>query len=316
MSSLSYRFMTLNVGATCDGTELRVKQGLRTSRIALSEVNSVYAGRLEAGAVHYEELVVLTVDPAGKRKVHRFQADLGQDQFHAMVTLLATAHLAVKDLRSLSREEAHRQIGATDSNKHALLVAMVLVPLLVGVAGSSLLRHGLDQGHAEVTATELADGLPLKTRNLTITQGVLLDKGLRETTSKRNRRTNTRSESAEVLMPLVPPDWKPSDEVVILLRQSSSKGADVGSIPQQNAYSGVVRDLWFEGLGTKERRFFEDELGLHLASNVKLVDLDASPRTDLLLYLLMVGVTSAVMAVVGVFLWRRNAASAAGKPAA
>ena len=42
--------------------------------------------------------------------------------------------------------------------------------------------------------------------------------------------------------------------------------------------SGVLRNIWWEGMTRKNERFFRDQMGLNLADHISLIDYNANRR--------------------------------------
>lgn len=294
-----YGYLTLTCQASLSPEGVEVKQGIRTFRVPFAQVRHFYVQRTGAG--QYETLLVATEPAPGKKKIFRFYANAGQPQFHALASALA-ARVPHADRRALSPKDAMKAMGARDVETITILVICLLIPLIIGFALIPKLIHGLDDGKARVKLSQLEKGKALDSHNVAISGGVVAaDKALSVTTvSKRNGVETGRS--TKFYVPLVSKNWDESDPVKVVLETKELSSSEMSKLEDADVVEGIVRDVWWEGLGSKQADYLRDKMHLKLDKDVILVEYKADPGSDLMVFGLAFGISTGVMLIIGVSL--------------
>ncbi len=158
--------------------------------------------------------------------------------------------------------------------RRSLKTSLAVWGILVGVCAivaSPWLRHALDRGRDEVTLERLLSGGTLASRNLVV-RGGRLDSG------------RAVGDAHSTFVPLVPIHAAPDAEVKLVVELTRSDAdARCGTDSEIHA---VLRDIFWEGLSSDERKAFESSR-VALAADARL--LDAGPSIDLLAFGFFVG---------------------------
>jgi hypothetical protein len=291
----SFQYTVLSIQANLEGNQLKVKQGIRTFEMAVSEIQMMWAGKMPPG--DFQELVIVTRNSAGKEKKFRFYANDGEQGLKDLVDEIARQRPSA-DLRSLSREEAFAKMKTADTAKIAFwAVPFIIVAVMAGGA-SPLLIHGLDKGSAVVSADDLKEGNKTGTRNLVV-QGQALNQGLEETTTRKGTKT------VRMYFPVVSQGYQEGQPVHVLVQTGDLSEQELSDVLSRTEFKGVLRDILWEGPSGKQIDFFKSQYSLSMADDVKLLELDASTSADLYIYLAILGITLIIMIVVMIIMKRQ-----------
>jgi hypothetical protein len=187
------------------------------------------------------------------------------------------------------------------------LLFLGLVFLLVGVAVSPFLLHGLDTGEEVVSVQQLAQGYRPSTGNLTL-RGFLRSDAILEH-SENGRATS-------LVIPVVSADWQPGQPVYAVLSTDTTDLQEVAALAASHEYKGVWRNILWEGVSDEERDFFEhqSQTKAHLVDDVIFLDWNASAEIDRWVSLGVLGMTLFLLGGFALFAWRKQRRSA--RPAA
>ena len=285
-----FGFMSLTIRASIDDATIEVKQGLRTFRVPLAEVRHLYV----RPTGQFRELLVGTEPSPGKKKVFRFSANVGQGAFDAFVAAVV-ARRPDCDRRSLDAKTAMTMMGAKNVE---LITGLVLFGLLVGGLAIGMLPkllHGIDGGHEKVKVEKLAGGYAPSTSNLTLTAGraETIDTLSLTTVSKRNGIETGRS--TKYYIPIVAKDADDDDPIkVVLVTPKLGPGA-LETLERASSFEVMARDVLWEGLSSTQREWFVKHAHRKLAKDALLVEYEAEPSSELLLFLGVVGGTSVLV---------------------
>lgn len=288
----SFQYTVLKIEASLEGNRLKVKQGIRTFELNVSEIAMMWLGKMPPG--DFDELVIVTRNAAGKEKKFRFYANDGEQGIQDLAAEIARQRPSA-DLRSQSREDAFARMKTADTAKIAFFAVPVIIVAVMGFFTSPFLIHGLDSGSAVVQVQDLAGGNKTGTRNLTV-QGRALNQGLEETTTRKGKKT------VRTFFPLVAADYEEGKPVHVLVETGDLSEEELNRVLSQTEFKGVLRNVLFEGPSSSHIEFFRTEYNLSMADNVMLLELDAKNSWDLMLFCIILGVTVVIMAVVMVIL--------------
>lgn len=291
----SFQYTVLTIQASLEGNLLKVKQGIRTFELAVSEIQMMWAGKMPPG--DFQELVIVTRNASGKEKKFRFYANDGEQGLKDLVDELARQRPS-SDLRSLSREEAFARMKTADTAKIAFWAVPFIIVGVMAAGASPLLIHGLDSGSAAVSAEEIASKKDTGTRNLTV-KGQALNQGLEETTTRKGTKT------VRMYFPVVGQSYTEGQPVSLLVQTGDLSEAELADVLSRSEFKGVLRNILWEGPSSKQIEFFRSQYGLTVSDDVQLLELDANTAADLYIYLAILGITLVVMVVVMVILKRQ-----------
>ncbi len=300
--AFDWGFMRLIIRASIDGERVEVKHGLRTFRVPVSTIRHVYVDR----NLQYETIVVGTEPSPGKKKIFRFSANPGQAAVHAFVQALVALR-PEGDLRALDRKTAFKTMGAKDVD---LITLVVVFGLLFGILAIALLPkliHGVDGGHHKLALSKLEKSKDLDSRNVTIPAARLaVEHTLAFTTVNKKYGVET-SRSTKYYIPVGREGWDEDDEIHVILETKKITDSELAKLEDASSFEGIVRDVLWEGLGSKQHEWFTKSAKLKLANDVVLLEYGAEPGTDLVMYLGITGGTAVICGIIcGVVLLRRR----------
>lgn len=298
--SFTYGFMAFQCKATLDPERLRVKQGIRTFEVAVPKLAHLYVQ--QAGGGTQTVLVLAEAVSPKKNKILRLHANPGDPGFLALVDAILALRPEI-DLRGMDEKQALSKMGAVNTDLVGLVIMVLVVPAIVGAALLPQLVHGLDFGQDRISVASIAKGKRPDSRNVVITSAqAKLSESIEVTTTSTKGGVET-SSSTKFFVPLVTDSWDKSQPVHVVLETDELTTAEEAKLERSTKFSGVVRDVLWEGLDRGERDYFVNDVGLSLAEDVMLVEHRANPRFDLLVFLAATGVTFAIMLVLAAGLW-------------
>lgn len=290
-------FLTITVQGSVDDAGLEVKQGIRTFRAQLATLRHVYVRRTGGGV--YEEMVVGLEPTPGKNKVLRFSANAGQPGFHAFLQAVLARRPDI-DRRALDEKTAMKMIGAKNVELITAAVVMLILPLILGIVLLPKLIHGLDGGHEKVKLAKLVKGYAPSTSNLTITNAKVDTSNTLSLTTVSKRNGVETGRSTKFYIPLVEPDADEDEPIKVILETPKLADSQLAELEDSTSIKGMARDVMWEGLASSQRDWFVDKAHRKLAKDVLLVEYKAEPGGELTVFLVALGVTTVLMAIVGV----------------
>lgn len=298
--SFTYGYMTFRCEAALDADELTVKQGLRTFRVAIPKLRFLF---VRSSTSSPQQSLVLAEERTGKRnKIHRFFANAGDPQFLALIDAIIDLRPDI-DLRGLDEKTALKKMGATNTDFIVLVLAM---PLIVAIALLPRAIHGFDFTEDRISIASLAKGKQPDSRNIIITGArARLAESIEVTTTRTKRGVDTGS-TTKYLVPIVQPDWDKSQPVRVILETDEMTSADEEKLERATKFTGIVRNVLWEGLDRGDREYLTREAGLALHDDVLLVEYRANPRFDLLVFLAATGMTLFIMLVAALAIWLKR----------
>jgi len=191
-------------------------------------------------------------------------------------------------------------MGARNVELITAAVVMLLIPLALAIGLFPKLLHGLDGGHEKVKLAKLAKGYSPSTSNLTITDArVDTTSALSLTTvSKRNGIETGRT--TKFYIPLVAKGADDDEPIRVIIETSKLTASEMSELEESSSIKGIARDVMWEGLASSQREWFTTKAHRKLAKDVLLFEYKAEPGSDLVLFLVAVGVTTAIMGIIGV----------------
>ncbi len=290
-----FNYVVFGVVATLDDARLIVRTGMKTVVAPIDRLQHLHV--LRGPEREADEVLLTYTTSSGKLKRARVFSDRGEPAFEALVAALLARRPDI-DIRGLPLAEVWQRVGTRPMEWAVLPVIMALGWVVVAVLFSPLLRHGFDQGHATVPVAALAQGAP-GTRNLTVQGRVLLEGAVQRTETTRG------GAHTQLWAPLVGPDWQPGDPVDVVIEARRLTGAQLDALLAAEAHTGILRDLFWEGLGGRQRADLLGK-GVRLKRDVRLVEVGAEPATDRAIALGVLGFLGLMWAAVTWVMWRRR----------
>jgi hypothetical protein len=82
-------------------------------------------------------------------------------------------------------------------------------------------------------------------------------------------------------------------------------------LARQSEFTGVLRDIWWEGLSDEAAAYFKGKMGLRLSDGARLLEYRADHKEGMWIGLLAVGVTLLIMVAVALAVARKKRRGAA-----
>ncbi|MCA9537266.1 MAG: hypothetical protein KC620_00175 [Myxococcales bacterium] len=287
-----FKYSVFTVDVRFDGPILLARTGVRTVTAPLERLSALYV-RTEGDS---SELVLAWRTDKGRHKRARIFADAHEPEFARLVDALLARKPGI-DLRGLSPAKAYAQMGARELDGVVLPAVMAVAMLLVAFMFGPLIVHGFDRDHAEVTIEQLASGERPATDNLSVRGKLALEHGLID--------PGKSGGEGSVWLPLVPEGWTPEAPVAVVLHAQGRVTADLDALVARDVYSGIVRDVWWEGLDDRRVRALA-ERGVRLADAPLLLDYGATPGADLGIVGVVLGLMALILFAVAVGLNRQT----------
>ena len=299
-----YAVGPLKHSAELHPTEFRAKLGLRKIQIPIEQIQHIFVQRLEAS--NMEELIICQQLLAGQRKVHRIPSMAGQPGFAQLVEALI-ARRPDADIRSMDPVEARKLMGGKNVHKITLIVLVPVVTLIVAIFGLPAFIRGFDTGHATVSAANFITGDLPGTRNLTLENSApVVDASVELTTTSTNN--GSTSTTVEYFVPAIDPNG-PADQAVHLVIKCSD--VELKELVPGEPLPGILRNVLWEGFPKDVRAYMTNDLELTVAQNVYIFDYKGSSKTELYMWLAIVGGVFVLMTVVSFFVYRKSFAKKA-----
>lgn len=187
-------------------------------------------------------------------------------------------------------------------NIKALLphVAGLLFTIIVAVAFMPMIVHGFDSGHRTVHVNDFASpDFESRPRNLTVIGRPLLEMAMV------HRREQQGVVMRQIFVPIVSDDWEQGEPVAVFARVDGLDEDAYAAFAETREITGLLRNIWWEGMRASQREFFTDEIGLEVAESTYLIQTDPKPKRDMILAISFVVLVAFISFVVGQSLYLR-----------
>jgi len=203
------------------------------------------------------------------------------------------------DIRDMPQKEALAMMGAVNTEKWSIIAVPFIAIFAMALIMYPVINHAFDDGHEKVTVAQLAKGEPLSSGNLTLTKGQLcLDAAIEKTTTKDG------SSTVRYYIPVIPKRSRCDKATVsVVLETDELTPEEDKELVSSKTIDGILRNVWWEGLGSKEHDFFVEEQGIKMAEEVALVEYQGKPGDYKLIVFLVMGLTIVIMIGVTLFMW-------------
>ncbi len=197
------------------------------------------------------------------------------------------------------------RLSTPKSKKLGGLVFPLYLILAIGAMVFPSANHILDNADQSILAQELIDGKKIITRNITITDARVLKKYYEKRVVIGRSYGSPQRESYVYKFAIVPKAYKDGDPIHIIFNTSDPDIYKVSDILKQTNFSGVIRNIWWEGVSDSTVDYFQNDLGYPLSKDVYLLDNDDNGG-DLLLVSIMFGALLFILLVFGSVAWSRK----------
>lgn len=246
----------------------------------------------------YHSLFITYTDEGGKSKKIQLYSSPGDWTFRALCDDL-NARIPGKSLNHLSEADAFKAMKMANPKKWAPVVAFGIIFLVLTLLFYPGLRHFFDFGFESATITEITDGGGKGTRNLKLS-GYPLDYGLEQTTTTTKRGSTTKSTS--VYLPIVDENWQEGDPVKMILEFGKLSDAEYNDVLEQTEFTGVVRNVGWEGIGSDELKFFKETYSLNMQEKPILFEVTNKEHNDSMFFFIWI---LSLVIMLGVFIYMK-----------
>jgi len=253
MSEFIYPYYNVTNKVTLEDNVIKTQQGP-----FIKKEFSAYDLQYFAHSVtkQYEILTFMYTDKSLKTKKIQIYCNSAGEPFKELIAAL-NEKFPKKYLNNMDKAEALQIIKSVKTN---ILMPMALVFIVMCILTCSIaypwLRHAFDKGHAEITVDKLIANHEIGTRNITI-EGSVLDAIIQETTTTTYKGSTTKVIST--FFPIVGPNWKENDPVKVVLQLGNLSQSQLDELGKYTLFTGVIRDIWWEGLESDKVDFFAKE---------------------------------------------------------
>ncbi|MGB0646695.1 MAG: hypothetical protein ACPGQS_05925 [Bradymonadia bacterium] len=241
------------------------------------------------------ELILCAKDERGRYKRTRIFSDRDAQDFHALVAFLSSL-LGTGHLRDIEREQAYEMMGAKDQTHVYVPIMISFCLLFVGAMMHSSLIHGLD---GDVKTTTIAE--------------------LQRPNSKTNHieiKQPTVDLNTAVFEPKMPTAEKPLESQWHPVYDSSVSRQSIQLVAQFHArhgvpeptpetLSGLIRRVGFERVPDHIRQAFLSQ-GMQLGDQLLYLEVGAHPKDELIFFIGVMGILSAMGGAIVFTLHRRR----------
>lgn len=298
-----FRYTVFTVTARLDDRRIEVRAGVRTSAATLERLQHLHVHTDPERGV--EELLLSYAAPGGRLRRIRVFADVGEPGFARLVDALVDARPDV-DIRHLDRRQAWDRTGSRELDRWVLPGMMAVAIAGLAIVFAPRLMHGFDGPRITIAAADLARGDRPPTRHLLVEGRAVVDEALFA-----DQDPDRITEPTTAWLPLVGPEWRSGAPVGVVLEVRNRTRGDILAVGEAEQFSGLLRDIAWEGLEGRRRAAFEKK-GVRLTPDVALIEYGASPGADVAIALGVVGLLSVMMLGVMLALRRRARAAARG----
>jgi len=279
-----FKYMTAKNVVTIDQYSINCKIGPIIKKNALlSNVQHYYVFDDQ----QYRNLMLTFTDESGKVKKIQLYSGYGEEGFDQLLTALQQ-RLPGKSLQHLSEKEALAQMKIANPRKVGAILAFAIITIVISIIFVPGMIHYFDMGFESATVQELLDG-KTSTRNLKLS-GTLLDAGIEETTTTTRKGSTTTT--VKVLLPIVTEAWAEGQPALVVLEFDEMSDTEYSNVLNQSEFTGVVRNVWWEGLDQQQRDYFQTNYGLEVPEQALLFEVTGEQRNDAVMFYIWLGIVA------------------------
>ncbi len=273
MKEFSFNYFAAKNSVSIDDFSVKIKMGPFIKKdFQLANFQNYYMFDND----QYRSVYFLYTDDKGKSKKVQVFSTPAEMGFTELMKEL-NDRFPTKSLNHLSEAEAFKVMKTANPKKWAPFAVISIVMLVMCGILYPQIHHYLDHGFANATVTEVAEKKDLGTKNISIS-GLVLDKSLEETTTTTNRGSTTKSTS--VFIPMVNENWKEGDPIKVILSFDKLSDEEYSQILDSHEFTGVIRDIAWEGIGSKQIDFLTTNYNLKFPEKPVLVQITNEKHND------------------------------------
>jgi hypothetical protein len=306
-----FRHSILPIEVECTEHDLIYRANIKQKQIAISSIEAFFVH--QPTDTHQHELILAYRNqPNASLQRMRIYADEHQVGFDDLMIEMR-ARLGTKELTDLSPQEAYEKMGSKNISQGVLIGFMGLAVIGIACMLLPILIHGLEN---EKALSTLAQSIQIIEQNqsfsssylsleqakaLTDYQVILEGEKLSINQSEHTQKLKQQAKQQVLIsLPLVKEDWQEGQEIH-WIAQGLVNLDEIETLSTQRQWTGIVRDLLWEGVGDQEKQAFTKQ-NLRLSPLVKRLDFNASPQEELKIYGMMLGAFLFLFACVWLYL--------------
>lgn len=301
----TFRYTLFDVIVQLKKNHLIAKMGMKTYVIPIDSIELIYKRHIKHQSV-FELTIAFRRDKKLKRA--RLYSDPHQEDFEALWAELLWLRPHA-DISMLNPKEAYAKMGSHDLPWIAVPSVMICGVLLLAVIGAPLLIHGTDRGQWKLELSEVYQKPELlknpKSYNVSVAGSAAMDHSL---TLVEGKGVDTQT---HIILPLYPlnsnslaetqEEPKRDRELLVALSLRGKGLSRLDQIREGKAVDGILRSIWWEGLGHQAKRGLIDK-GVKLSPDLVLIEVGVKRRDDLQIYLMFISILLGVTLLVALYL--------------
>ncbi|MBI3511614.1 MAG: hypothetical protein HY064_13215 [Bacteroidetes bacterium] len=273
MPYFQFKYMTNTCTANIDDFTVATTTGPFVKKnFAFNDILNFYYQ--QKSTLH--SIIITYNDANGKKKKTMMYANPGEPGIQQLNAYLMEK-IPGKSVNGLSEKEAYRAMAISNPAKLAMVLVFVIMTAILGVVLFPGLTHYFDYGFQQVQVNDVALGKISGSRNVVI-QGGLVNAGEEETVTSTNRGSTTVTHTTYV--PIVGDEWKEGDPVAVVLKFNELSDADYNAALAQHSFVGVIRNVWWEGIGSDKVNYLKEHFQLNIPSKPVLIEVTNQEHND------------------------------------
>jgi len=271
MKTFTFQYYTTKNSLSADDFSMKAQLGpLIKKEFAATSLQYFY----RFVTSQYEVLYLTYTAENGKTKKISLYSNLGQLQFAEMIEYLQQKY-PKQSLNHLPQNEALKMMHVANRNKWVPPFVFILLSVCMSIFFYPMLRHYFDKGYVTTSIESFIANPDLGTRNLTI-NGYLLDVGVKETVTS----SKSSSSHSSTYIPMVDSTWNEGDPIKVILEFPSLSSSGFDEVIQQTEFTGVIRDIWWEGMSDDNLDFLKEKYKLDFPEEPIMIEVTGTTEND------------------------------------
>ena len=306
-----FRHTILPIEVECTEDHFIYRANIKQKQIEISSIEAFFEH--QPIDTHQHELIFAYRNhPNASLQRMRIYADEKQIGFDNLMIEIRR-RLGAKEIIGLSPQEAYEKMGSKNISQGVLISFMGMAVIAIACMLLPILIHGLE---SEKASSTLAQSIQMIEQNqsfsssylsleqakaLTDDQIILEGDQLSINQSEHTQKLKQQAKQQVLIsLPLVKEDWQEGQEIH-WIAQGLVNLDQIETLRTQRQWTGIVRDLLWEGVGDQEKEAFSKQ-NLRLSPFVKRLDFNTSPKEELKIYGMILGVFLFLFACVYLYL--------------
>ena len=277
-----FSYYSLEAHVVLENDNLSIKQGLGKWQFPLRNLKYLYVISSQG---QYMQTILAYETPEKKMKRVYINSDAIDARALELIELLVKLKPEI-DIRSKKPAEAYKLKKTANMLLVGIIITDLIFMAILGIGLCPLIIHGIDKGHETYTIEELSKLKNFTTRNITVNNFTLVENYMKSTVSSSKSSTKTTT----YYVPVVSEDWTIDKKVTVIAMTT-----DIKKFFAMKEISGVIRNVFWEGLDSKDKKFFRENIGLKLSKRSLLLETQANPGQDFIIMLIFGGIIFAMV---------------------